>query len=459
MLFRRARPNPLRNRIADRYIDCQRRFLDLFLKRHETAMSYQEIRRARVLVALLIFGILAMSSMAVVRFATEGFSTTPLLVGAGALAMLGSLVYFIRTGNNSLSGDLLIGAVMVTIMLTAYNDNGLHSRVLTWLPSLPLIANFTEARLNAIRTTLLGLVGLIWLLVLHRFQVLETSLPDESLIGRLAAGFGSMLFVSVIAYAYEDSRRRAEEERESLSRTRDDWVSVVSHELRTPLTSLYGGLKLVAGGKLDNEPQKYQSLLTMATRNTERLLHLVDDILDVEKLSGGGFDLQVEPIDLRQVIDEAIKTQQYLADECQVVLEARLEPLPEIMADYNRLLQVVQNLLSNAIKFSDAGGEVVVQLTQSDGRVFCQVMDQGAGVSELFRDRLFERFAQQESGTRRRSGGTGLGLFICRGIIELHGGKIGYRARPGGGSAFYFELPPTVSVSRTSKNRGKNGDS
>jgi signal transduction histidine kinase len=438
--YLRKRNRHPKNDFVNAYLDWQRWFLDLFLSRHLSKLSPHDIRRGRVVVALLIFGILAMSAMAVVRFLTEGMAPAPVVVAFGVLAIVASLVYFMRTGKSGVAGDLLILGVVTVIFITAIYDNGLHSRVLTWLPSLPLVANFTSARLTAIRTTLLVLIGLLLLLAAHEMQWIATSHSDDSPLGRLAAGFGSMLFVSAIAYAYEDSRRQADEEHEALIRTRNDWVSMVSHELRTPLTSLYGGLKLVVSGQLDEQPEKQQTLLNMSTRNTERLISLVNDVLDVERLSSGRFELNLKPIDLGAVVDEAVKTQQYLADGRQVRLSTRLEPLSTVQADYDRLLQVVQNLLSNAIKFSHADGEVEVYLGKSQSGVVCEVRDRGAGVSEAFSEQLFERFAQEMSGTRRDSGGSGLGLFICRGIIDLHGGRIGYRAREGGGSVFHFEI-------------------
>lgn len=426
--------------VAIGYLAYQRRFLDLFLRRHVSRLSQQELRRSRVMVALLIFGILAISAMAVVRLSTEGIGPVSVVVCAGVLAITASLVFFVRTGKSGVAGDLLILSGVAVIFMTAVNDNGLHSRVLTWLPSLPLIANFTSARLTAIRTTLLVLLGLLLLLAAHEMQWIASSYPDESLVGRLAAGFGSMLFVSAIAYAYEDSRRQADKERDAFSRTRNDWVSMVSHELRTPLTSLYGGLKLLADGKLDEQPEKQQTLLTMSTRNTERLISLVNDVLDVERLSSSRFELNLKAIDLADVIDEAVKTQQYLADGRDIALSTRIAPASPVMADHDRLLQVVQNLLSNAIKFSHPGGEVVVHLEPAEAGVTCYVQDEGEGVSEAFSDHLFERFAQEMSDTRRRSGGSGLGLYICKGIIELHGGQIGYRSRDTGGSEFFFTL-------------------
>lgn len=431
----------LKDRLSHHYFDGQRWFLDLFLHRHRSRLTHNELRRGRVLVALLIFATLAMAAMTLVRFATEGPTTTTLGVALGPLVVLGGLVYFVRTGNSGVSGDLLVATAIGIVLFTAFTDGGLYSRVLIWLPTLPLIAMFTGARLTAVRTTLLAVFGLLLLLASHRLGLLGSTSLDDSLAGRLGASVGAMVFVSAIAYAYEDSRRRAEEALESLSLARSDWVSMVSHELRTPLTSLYGGLKLVASGKLDDRPEQLKVLLKLSTRNTERLIFLVNDILDIERLGAGQVNLNLSTLSLQGVVEEALETQRYLADQSEIALGLAAPELPALIADYDRLLQVIQNLLSNAIKFSPQGGSVTVRLGQSSDRLWCQVEDGGPGVSAAFVDRLFERFSQQEAGTRRQSGGSGLGLFICRGLIELHGGDIGYRPNPSGGSVFYFNLP------------------
>lgn len=433
-----------KNRLVRCYLNYQWQFLDLFLRQHKSRLTAQEIRRGRVLVALLMFGLLACTAMFFIRLSTEGLTPATIVVFLGSVAILVGIVRFSKTGDSGASGDLLVITVIVIIFLTAYSDGGLYSRVLTWLPGLPLVANFTADRLTAIRTTLVVFVGLLLLLWFHEMQWIERQVLGDPLLGRLGASFGSMLFVSAIAYAYEDSRRRADEERESLSQTRNDWVSMVSHELRTPLTSLYGGLKLVVEGKLDAQPEKQKMLLNLSTRNTERLIYLVNDILDVERLSAGRFELNVRPIRLTDVVDEAVQTQRYLADERDIMLRVNGPSdaeSSELSADYDRLLQVAQNLLSNAIKFSPRGSEVLIRLSASGGRVMCEVEDNGPGVSQEFAGQLFERFSQEESGDRRLSGGSGLGLFICRGIIQLHGGEIGYRPRISGGSIFYFYLP------------------
>ncbi len=439
----------LKGALKQGYLNRQRRFLDLFLRRHESHLSQQEMRRGRVLVALLIFGILASSAMTVVRFATEGTTTTSVFVALGPLALVGGLVHFIRTGNSRASGDILIMVVLGIVFFTAFFDGGLYSRVLTWAPALPLIANFSASRLTPIRTTMLALAGLLFLLLCHDLQWIASERVADPLLGRLLASFGSLVFVSAIAYAYEDSRRRAEEERESLSRTRSDWVSMVSHELRTPLTSLYGGLRMMAGGHLDDQPEQRKNLLDLSTRNTERLISLVNDILDVERLNAGRLDLKFRPVQLAEVLQEAIATQRYLAESQGVSIRIDTAAVPPVQGDADRLLQVAQNLLSNAIKFSSRGGEVTVRLIDLSDRLRCEVSDQGEGVSEDFVGRLFERFAQQESGTRRHSGGSGLGLFICHGIIELHSGNIGYKPGKHGGSVFYFELPKSTSSERS----------
>lgn len=425
---------------------AQRRFFDAFLKRHEQRIPAKELPQARVLVALLIFTFLAATAMALVRYSTVGWQPSTVVVACSPLPILTALILFVRTGNRALSGDILLLTAATIIVATALSDGGLYSRVLTWLPALPLMASYTGARLSAWRITLIAALGLLVVLLGHHLGWVRSAEAADSLVGRLSASVAAMLFVAAIAHAYNDSRRRADEEREALDKTRSDWVSMVSHELRTPLTSLYGGLKLLAEGALDRQPEKQQRVLTTCTRNTERLIGLVNDILDVERLQAGELRLQLEPLALAQVVTEAIQTQQYFADEKGVTLRLEDRGAAPVQADFGRILQVVQNLLSNAIKFSPPGAEVTVCLIPTEQGARCEVRDQGVGVDAGFRASLFQRFAQQDSGTTRRSGGSGLGLFICSGIVQAHGGRIGYRAAPGGGSVFYFELPAAVTA-------------
>ncbi|MGZ5270691.1 MAG: ATP-binding protein [Ramlibacter sp.] len=229
-------------------------------------------------------------------------------------------------------------------------------------------------------------------------------------------------------------------QRKEIDRLKTEFVSTVSHELRTPLTAVYGSLRLLAGGVAGQLPAQGQQLLEMSTRSCERLIRLINDVLDVERIAAGRLALRMEPLDLRTLLERAVNDTESYARELGVRL--RLEgagPVP-VRADGDRIMQVLVNLLSNAAKFSPRGDEVLVTLAVHGGRARVGVVDHGAGLPPEFRARVFERFAQADASDRREKGGTGLGLNICRSIVQAHGGTIGFDSAPGERTEFFFEL-------------------
>jgi len=227
-----------------------------------------------------------------------------------------------------------------------------------------------------------------------------------------------------------------------LERLKGDFVSTVSHELRTPLTSMRGALGLILGGKSGELPAKTKDLLQIAMTNTERLIRLINDILDVEKMDAGGVALRREPLRLRPLIEATITGLDAFAREHATTITITSGPLDaDIVGDPDRLIQVFTNLLSNAVKFSPQGGSVDVSVEPADDGVMVRVRDHGPGIPPEFAERIFGRFQQAGDAGQRRSGGTGLGLNIARGLIERHGGRIGFAAAEGGGTVFWVRLP------------------
>ncbi len=221
-----------------------------------------------------------------------------------------------------------------------------------------------------------------------------------------------------------------------------EFTSTLSHELRTPLTSILGALQLVNSGVMGHPGKDIQELTTVAERNAQRLLDLINDILDIEKIESGKLTLVREPLALDEVLREALVLNRAFGDRYGVRFALRGDPpRVEVNADRKRLLQVMTNLLSNAAKFSPEGGTVEVSADCVGGRVRIGVHDRGPGVPESFRSRMFSRFAQAESALTRQKGGTGLGLAICKRLVEMMDGSIGFAEREGGGSTFYFDLP------------------
>ena len=233
-------------------------------------------------------------------------------------------------------------------------------------------------------------------------------------------------------------------ERHRLDQLKNEFVSTVSHELRTPLTSIRGSLGLIVAGAAGAVPEKAQSLLEIAHKNSERLVGLVNDILDIEKIESGRMEFRQDRLDAGILVGQAVEANQAYAAQHQV--EYRLVPgggttaLP-VLGDADRLIQVLTNLLSNAAKFSPSGGVVDVTVEGAGGQVRIGVRDRGAGIPEAFRSRIFQRFAQADASDVRRKGGTGLGLSIAKAIVERHGGRIGFEAAEGGGTRFWFTLP------------------
>jgi PAS domain S-box-containing protein len=230
-------------------------------------------------------------------------------------------------------------------------------------------------------------------------------------------------------------------ERKEVDRLKSEFVSVVSHELRTPLTSIVGSLGLISGGVAGELPAQAKTLIDIAHKNSERLVRLINDILDVEKIESGKMVFNIKPMELMPLIEQSVEANKGYGERYKVrfVLKDAL-PGVKVAADSDRLIQVVTNLLSNAAKFSPPGGTVDVSVSQHKGSIRVSVTDHGPGIPEEFRSRIFQKFAQADSSDSRQKGGTGLGLSICKAIVEKLGGKIGFETEMGVGTTFYFDL-------------------
>jgi PAS domain S-box-containing protein len=227
-----------------------------------------------------------------------------------------------------------------------------------------------------------------------------------------------------------------------VDRMKSEFVSTVSHELRTPLTSIRGSLGLVAGGIAGPLPDAAQSLIDIAKNNCERLIRLINDILDSEKIESGKMNFVLRVVDLKILLEQALAANEGFAGEHRVQLELQAPPEPVLASvDPDRLTQVVTNLVSNAVKFSPEGAAVEVRLSRVGNRSRVEVQDRGPGIPDEFRARIFQKFSQADSSDTRLKGGTGLGLSIARAIVERLDGTIGFVSKPGEGATFFFELP------------------
>ncbi len=259
-------------------------------------------------------------------------------------------------------------------------------------------------------------------------------------------------------------------ERKKIERMKSEFVSIVSHELRTPLTSVRGSLGLIIGGVVGEIPPQAKSLLDIAYKNSERLVLIINDILDIEKIESGKMDFHLQPQKLMPLVEQAIDAMRSYGDQfgIQVALQQDIPNLC-VSVDGTRLIQVLTNLLSNAVKFSPPTGTVTVTVSRilAEEVASCtlpwvrvSVSDRGPGISPDFQSRIFQKFAQADSSSTRQKGGTGLGLNISQAIIERLNGTIGFTTAPAEGTTFYFDLPewreikhPSNPVSQVSRSR------
>jgi PAS domain S-box-containing protein len=231
-------------------------------------------------------------------------------------------------------------------------------------------------------------------------------------------------------------------ERKMMERTKDEFISVVSHELRTPLASIQGGLNLISSGLMDPQSDKGRHVMEIVTENTDRLVLLVNDILELERLKLGKVKLLRKTCNAADLLCKASEMMQLLANRSRITLSVSAQPI-QVYVDGDRIIQVLTNLISNAIKFAPEGSTafLTAELPATSNQVLFKVKDQGRGIPADKLDSIFERFQQVDASDSRKKGGTGLGLAICRSIIEQHGGQIWVESVLERGSIFWFTLP------------------
>ena len=243
------------------------------------------------------------------------------------------------------------------------------------------------------------------------------------------------LAVSIIARDITDKKLVEERIRE--------FYSIVSHELRTPLTSIRGALCLLDAGLVEAGSQEGSELIAIAKSSTERLGRLINDILDLRKIESGNLDLIITNVEASELLDNAVTAMQTMANDRGTHLLVDCCCNGKVVADIDRVTQVMTNLISNAIKFSETGGSIYVKAARSEtlGMLRFSIKDEGQGISDEGQLKLFQKFEQVDSSDTRAKEGTGLGLAISKAIVEQHGGSIGVQSATGAGSTFWFELP------------------
>jgi two-component system, OmpR family, sensor histidine kinase VicK len=230
-------------------------------------------------------------------------------------------------------------------------------------------------------------------------------------------------------------------DRKAIERMKDEFIAVVSHELRTPLTSMHSALKILATGRLGTLSKDGQQMLEIADDNTERLVRLVNNVLDLQRIESGEVKMEKQICNVSTLMIQATEAMQPMAQQHGVVLVVNQIDI-EIFVDSDYIVQALTNLISNAIKFSSSDSTVWLSAENTpNAEVLFSVCDEGQGIPSDKLESIFERFQQVDSSDSRRKGGTGLGLTICRKIVEQHEGKIWVESTLGKGSTFSFTLP------------------
>jgi signal transduction histidine kinase/DNA-binding response OmpR family regulator len=259
------------------------------------------------------------------------------------------------------------------------------------------------------------------------FPILASAAPLRNELGHIAGA----------VVAFQDIAKMRE-----VDRMKDEFVSIVSHELRTPLTSIRGSVQLVLDDAASVPDDEHRMLLQIALNNCERLVRIINDILDVSKIESGNLSLRKKAVNVTELVRQSVDVVANPARTAHVALEvsvpARIRP---VMVDPDRIVQALVNLLSNAVKFAPTNSTVTITVTGTDQMITIAVADQGEGIAPENLTRLFRKFQQVDSSSSRRKGGTGLGLAITKALVEQHGGRIFVDSEVNRGTRFSITLP------------------
>lgn len=420
--YRRASPGTQKQRFEG--------FLLAFCVAYLGSFDYFSLYRAPVYPFgyLPIFVFLVMASRAVTRYSlsaiAQGFAAHQILDTMQGAVLVADLKGVIRVANRA------------ACLLLGYDEAELHGLpfpAITEGPGGPVLS--LQALLRGDGTVRDHEMG---------WRTKRAKRVDVSVSASVLRGRDTAVGVVYVALDITERKRAAEAlqaanaRMKELAAIKDEFVAKVSHELRTPLTAIKEGISLMLDGALGAVNVEQHEFLAMVDQNIDRLTELISNMLDLSKIEAGRLRLLRRRVAMASLVDMTITSFKALAGQRTV----RLEPaqVPHVFADTNRLLQVLGNLLSNAVKFTADTGTVTFRLDQKNGHVFVSVHDDGVGIAEDEVPKLFEKFSQVGPGSSRATG-TGLGLALCKELVELHKGRIAVASRPGQGSTFTFSVP------------------
>lgn len=397
-----------------------------------------------------------------VRVASQRTRQTVLLMLAAAIAVVaGSSLVIIahllgrRRAERALADTLARHRAILASAMDAIVTIGASGRIETSNPATTRMFGWTQDELNARPVADLFAVGEDMEPV-GALRLLEanaaaggraaeftgrrkdgSSFPIDVAVGQMRASDGNRL-VAILHDVTE--RKRADI-------AKNEFVSTVSHELRTPLTSISGSLGLLDGGAAGPLPETAKRLVTIAHQNTRRLVRLINDILDIEKMQSSSVTFARAPVSMADVAREAVEQNMGFASQHDVRLELTTCDLDTtVVGDHDRLIQVLTNLISNAVKFSAPKGVVELNVDRQDDMVRLSVQDHGMGIPPSFRASMFTRFAQADNSDTRQRGGTGLGLAIVKEIVDHHNGRVSFETEEGVGTTFHVDLPARLPL-------------
>lgn len=275
-------------------------------------------------------------------------------------------------------------------------------------------------------------------------------MPEQELIGLRSDGshFPAAITLSLMALPEQNAvivAARDITRRREIEHIKQEFISIVSHELRTPLTSIRGALGLLEGGIVGDLPSKAKDMIKIAHENCERLVYLVNDILDAERLSQGKLSMELKPMQIAPIVKHAVELNQDYATSLGVSIETEICESPLFASiDEQRFIQIMNNLLSNAAKHAPADSSIHIGVAQDGSNVRITVHDKGLGIPPHLQEQLFEKFRQLDTSDNSNRTGSGLGLSIAQGIVEAFNGNIGVESKPGEGSTFFFTLPLAI---------------
>ena len=355
--------------------------------------------------------------------------------------------------NSLYVGTVLSASVIVfyAVALAVSQGPGTHFMSLFFLFAAALFAAMNNHQLLPVLITRMVLYGIAFIFI-PLWDIYEARAPFGSdLWAQMFTSLFVLYFVIDCSRVYLSFYRSSLNQMEALRaenrrsqeayKAKTEFVSTMSHELRTPLTSIKGSIDLACAGHLGPLSKQAEQVMVIAQRNCTRLINLIDEILDLQKIEAGRMHFSMTTFDISQMIEQAVSSSAPFAGRLGVQLTFEGSDQPMLVhGDPARIEQVLTNMISNAAKFSPEGSCVRIRVEPSDDSVRVSVIDEGAGLSEDDRDRVFDKFSQVDSSDTRKIGGTGLGMNISKQIIQAHGGNIDYSKNPTRGTTFYFEL-------------------